>query len=574
MNKNRAILPFIILAVSFAAVALRLFFIQVWNHSELSERVKRMVCRVRPENPCRGLIYDREGRVLAMSLKSHTFFADPTMIKNPLGVQATLRASGIPVNIGMLRASGDTSYVPILRNIDDVSMRRIKALRLEGTGFTPEYKRKYPEGRLACHLLGLVGKDGNGLEGIERTANAYLTGEKVKQLRYRDARGREISERLADPEKMRGADVYLTIDRNLQFIAEQEIDRAWKESRAKRAIAIVQDPANGEILALACRPDYDPGDPAGTMKGVRNPAVCDIFEPGSTFKVITIAGALENRIVKPSDVIFCENGRYKVMKHAISDHEKKGNLSVAQVMEYSSNVGTAKIGQMLGKDALYRHIRQFGFFSLSGIDLPGEAKGLLKKPEDWSGLSLPVISFGQEVGVTALQVINAYSSIANGGILMEPHVIREIRSPDGVTVYRGGQRQIRRTVSAETASIMRNILRGVVERGTGAMARVPGFTVGGKTGTAQKRDPSTGRYSSSAYVASFCGMIPADNPRVTIFVVLDEPQGDYWASSRAAPVFSRIAARAMNYLQVPPDNESARICKVPSYAKLVPEIID
>ena len=571
MSKKRALLPFTILILSFTAVAFRLFFLQVWHHAELSERVRRMVsCRVRPENPCRGMIFDREGRVLAMSLKTYTFFADPHMIKNPLGMQTALRSVDIPLSLSALRNAGDSSYVPLAKNIDDTAMHKIKGLKLEGTGFESQYQREYPEGRLACHLLGLVGKDGSGLEGIELTANAYLTGEKVKQMRYRDARGREITDKLVDPEDMRGADVSLTIDRNLQFIAEQEIDRVWKDSRSKNAMVIIQDPNSGEILALSCRPDYDPGNPSASLKGIRNPAVCDIFEPGSTFKMVTISGALEDKIVTPSENIFCENGKYRVMNHTISDHEKKGMLTVAQVMECSSNIGTAKIGQRLGRENLYRYIRQFGFFSPTGIDLPGEAKGLLKKPEQWSGLSVPVISFGQEIGVTALQLINAYSSIANGGTLLEPHIVKEVRSPGGETIYRSDRRAIRRTVSAGTAETMRDILRGVVERGTGVMAKVPGYTVGGKTGTAQKRDPLTGRYSSSAYVTSFCGMIPANKPRLTIYVVIDEPRGDYWASSLAAPVFSRIAGRAMNYMQVPPDNENVRVCKVPSYALLMP----
>jgi cell division protein FtsI (penicillin-binding protein 3) len=567
VNYRRTIVPFLLLAACFAAVGVRLFYIQVWHHAELNASVQKLIFRERPEQPCRGMVLDSQGRVLAMSVRNYTLFLDTAMIDDMKAVEAGLRKFNIAVPADVRSGARTSSYIPIAKDLDMTTMQGIRALGLRGVGFTPGYERQYPQRRLACHLLGVVGKDGRGLEGVELLANESLSGERIKTRRYRDGRGREISERLIDPQNLRGANVYLTIDSNLQFIAEQEIEKVWKESRAKKVMVVVQDPQTGEILAMASRPNFDPGDYSSSAVSLRNPAVSDVFEPGSTFKLITAAAVLEERAVKPSEVIWCEDGKYQLFGHTISDHEQKGFLTLAQIIGYSSNIGVAKLGQRLGKDTLYRYIRQFGFNSLTGIDLPGEAKGLLKRPESWSGLSLPIISFGQEIGVTALQVTNAYSAIANGGMLLEPRVIRGITNGggDGVDAVAGigempaQKRVIRRVCSPDVAARLREMLGGVVEAGTGQTARVSGYSVGGKTGTAQKRDPRTGRYSPSAYVASFCGVIPLSHPRLTIYVAIDEPQGDYWGSSRAAPVFARIAARAMQHLKIDPDREPIRL---------------
>lgn len=559
VNRRTTTIPFTFIVLAFAFVTCRLFYVQIWNHEILTQRVNKLIFRERPEQPCRGTIYDRSGRILAMSTKTYSIFADCSQIRDLKAVEDALRAEKISFDAAALRENPRNAYVPLASGLDLGAMQRIKALKLAGLGFTSQYQRQYPEGKLACHLLGVVGREGAGLEGIELQANAFLSGEKVNMVRRRDGKGREIADRLTDPDEFRGADVSLTIDRNIQFIAEQEIDRAWKESRAKRAMAIVQDPTTGEILAMASRPEFDPADFSGA--NLKNPAVSDTFEPGSTFKLVTAAAALEEKVITPGESIWCENGKYPVYGHTIKDHEPKGFLTLDGILECSSNIGTAKVGQRIGKEKLYEYIRQFGFYSPSGIELPGETRGLLKAPAQWSMLSLPIISFGQEIGVTALQLINAYSAIANGGNLMEPRIMRDIKSGGGQMVKAGENRVIRRVVSPQTAARMREMLQHVVERGTGQMAKVPGYTVGGKTGTAQKRDPVTRRYSAQNYVASFCGVIPLSQPRLTVFVVLDEPQGDYWASSRAAPVFSRIAGRAVQYLQIAPDAKPpATVC--------------
>lgn len=552
---KRMFLQFLLIFVFFGIIAVRLFFIQVWHHGELSRKVNRIVFRKRPELPCRGMILDRTGRILAMSIKTHTLFVDPKMVKDVQELAERFKHAGISISKDVIESSKDKSYLPIKRNVDDETVSLIKSWKLPGVGFIPDYQRKYPEGEIACHLLGVEGRDGHGLEGIEFSANGYLSGEKVKGLHYRDGTGREIPEKLLDSEKIQGANVYLTIDRNLQFIVEQEIDKAWRKSKSKKAMALIQDPNTGEILALACRPNYNPGDFSGSWQNLRNPAISDIFEPGSTFKLVTAASALEEKKAKRTEVIWCEKGKYQIYDHTIRDHEKKGLLTFDQIIEYSSNIGTAKIGERLGKQTLYKYIRQFGFYSKTGINLPGEARGLLKLPKKWSGLSLPTISFGQGIGVTALQIINAYSSIANGGLLLKPRIIKEVKSRDGKILYSSEEKVIRRTVSSEVAEDIKEILFGAVERGTGMHAKIVGYSIGGKTGTAQKRDEKTKKYSSTAYVASFCGILPVSDPKLAILIILDEPEGDYWASTRAVPVFQKVAMRAISYLRIPPEEK-------------------
>ncbi|MBN1823173.1 MAG: penicillin-binding protein 2 [Endomicrobiales bacterium] len=560
-NRYRMAFVVVIISLLFFTVGVRLFFIQVWNHEELKNKVERMVFRERSELSSRGGIYDRSGKILAMTVKNFALFLDPRMITDIARTRSELAKAGIEIEVSDKKIAEETgAYLPAAKDLNYEQAEKAKGFSVRGVGFIPGVKRCYPEGKLACHVLGVVGREGRGLEGIEYYCNSFLAGKNVKGVSYRDGKGREISEKIIDPGSSKGSDVFLTIDRNIQFITEQEIEKAWKESGAKRAIAIVQDPNTGEILALACRPNFNPGDFSDSGEFLKNPAVTDIFEPGSTFKLVTMAAALEENAVNLKENIWCENGKYQVYRHVIKDHEKKGFLNASQIMEYSSNIGAAKIGQRLGKEKMYQYVRQFGFASRTGIDLPGETPGILRPPERWSGLSLPVISFGQEVGVTALQMINAYSAVINGGMLLEPKIVRQIKNPSNLKAWTNEKREVRRIISPETAETLKKMLVNVVENGTGQAAQVQGYSIGGKTGTAQKRDPATGKYSSSKYVASFCGALPISDPQLTIFVMLDEPLGDYWASSRAAPVFSRIAGRTASYLRIAPDKKNVTLC--------------
>ena len=552
MNKKGAILPFIVFSLGFSFLAVRLFFIQVWEHEILSRKVDKFSVREKSESPQRGTIFDRSGRVLAISAKRYTFFADPKVCGSLDDIIGELKKAGIPLKKSAVKWSKTSSYVPLIRNLDTETVAKVRALEIKGTDFTAEFVRQYPEGRLACQLIGVVGTSGDGLSGVEFEKNKELSGDKRKFSSFRDGRGREISGKYFNTAELKGSDVYLTIDRNLQFIAEKEMDSACKELRPKKAFIIIQDPNTGDILAMASRPNFDPSDFARSKDALTNYAISDIFEPGSTFKVVAMAAALEENVAKVSDTIFCENGKFAVYDHEISDHDKKGILTLQQVMEYSSNVGMAKLGQRVGKEKLYQYIRQFGFGSKTGIDLPGEARGILRSPDKWSGLSVFILSFGQEIGVTALQIANAYSAIANGGVLLEPRVIKaEIEKTADKSVP--SAREIRRVANKGVIKELQQMLIGVVERGTGANAKFANYTVAGKTGTAQKKDPKTGQYSKAFYVSSFVGILPMSSPRLTILVVLDEPKGDYWGASTAAPIFKRVASQSLRYLEIPPD---------------------
>ena len=348
-------------------------------------------------------------------------------------------------------------------------------------------------------------------------------------------------------------DVHLTIDEVLQYIAERELARAVERSGAKSGSVVVLDPATGEILALANQPTFDPNNyKKASSAARRNRAATDYFEPGSIFKVILAAGALEEGVIRPTDQFYGENGAIEVGGVTIRDHEKYGWLSVREILAHSSNVGAIKIGQKLGKSLYYHYISGFGFGSLTGVDLPGETPGLIRRPKGWSALSLSVLSIGQEVSVTPVQFATAFAAVANGGTLMRPHVVRGLRTQDGTLVRPVEPVVVRRVISEATARTLMEMLTSVVDDGTGKEAAVPGYTVAGKTGTAQKVDPATGRYSHRKIVASFVGAIPAESPRLVILVTIDEPETLRWGAAIAAPTFRAIAQDAMEYLKVPP----------------------
>jgi cell division protein FtsI (penicillin-binding protein 3) len=333
------------------------------------------------------------------------------------------------------------------------------------------------------------------------------------------------------------------------------LKKAFEKYKAKKAICIVQDPQRGRILAMVSLPDFDSSGEIKDVIALRNSAITDIYEPGSTFKIVPIAAALETGKVNFSDTFYVENGKFKIAGHTIrDDHKLEGRVSLSKVMEMSSNIGMVKIAQKLGDEDLYEYIRKFGFYSLTGIDLTGEAKGILMDVKNWNALTLPTVSFGQGIGVTALQMINAFSAIANDGILRKPYVIQKIEQLEtDANLFES--KEIRRVVSVETARAVKKLLKSVVDSGTGKSAKINGYTVGGKTGTAQKVDPATKTYSTKYYTASFCGMVPAMKPKFVILVIVDEPKGSsYYASSVASPVFANIAKRTAEYLGIEKDD--------------------
>jgi cell division protein FtsI (penicillin-binding protein 3) len=552
--KRRKVLASAVLFIFFV-LFVKLVFVQIIMYGKINKAVKQMVVRENTELPKRGDILDSKGRPLAVSVKKYGLFIDPKMIEDYAFVKERLAAYGVKLKEKTAKEFGDTAYVSLPYYFDDETFRKIKAEKLRGVGFDGKYSRQYPEGRMLAHILGITGYDGAGLEGVEKTADAYLSGKSVKTLDYKDGRGKIIYDKIIDKSKIRGLNVELTIDKNIQFIAEQELRKAFADSKAKKAFCIVQNPKTGEILAMASLPDFKFSDKIKNAGVLRNAAISDIFEPGSTFKIVTVAAALEENKITPSETFYLENGRMKIGRHTIKDdHKITGRASLSKVMEQSSNIAMVKTAQKLGSPLLYEYIRKFGFFSVSGIDLPGEAKGILADEKKWNQLSLPTLSFGQAVGVTALQLINAFSAAANGGILMKPLIIKNIEPVAGQEASFFGPKEIRRVISRQTALELRKLLKSVVDNGTGKGAKVQGYSVGGKTGTAQKYDPETKRYSTKHYIASFCGMLPALDPQIVILVVIDEPAGSYYASSSAAPVFARIAARTAEYLEIPKDD--------------------
>ncbi len=347
-----------------------------------------------------------------------------------------------------------------------------------------------------------------------------------------------------------GYDLVLTIDEVIQYIAERELDKAFKAYHAKAASIVVMDPYTGRILALANRPTYDLNEYFNaTQDQRRNRAICDLFEPGSAFKIVTASAALEEKKVSEEDKFFCENGAYRVASHVLHDHQPHGWLTFRQVIEESSNIGTTKVAQILGADQIYRYIKLFGFGVKSGIELPGETQGMIKAPRAWSKVSIAAIPIGQEVGVTALQLASAISVIANGGELIKPYILQEIRDKYGETIKKFQPTLIRRVISLDTSLRVKKILTGAVEEGTGKLAKVAGFTAAGKTGTAQKLEPN-GAYSHNKFVASFIGFAPAEEPLVTIVVIVDEPHPYYFGGGVSAPVFKNVAGDVIRYLKM------------------------
>jgi len=545
---------FFLLLFSLGGVAGKLFFLQIQQRDRLSERATKQYQRLLPIVSRRGTIYDRSGRELAVSLRVASVFAQPAAIENPEGTAKALAPIlGQPATHLLSLLTSDKLFVWLERQVEPAQSEAINDLSLKGIGLYPESRRYYPRQELAAHVLGMVGLDDRGLEGLEHQYDDLLGGQPEYITAQQDALGRIIFRHEEEGGRPLIFDLTLTIDEVLQYTAERELQRAVERSQAKTGTAIVMDPWTGEILALANQPTFDPNNyKRGGSFAKRNRAVTDYFEPGSVFKVILAAGALEEGVVRPSDRFHGENGAIEVGGVTIRDHEKHGWLTVQEILAHSSNVGAIKIGQKLGKSLYYHYISGFGFGSLTGLDLPGETPGLIRRPRGWSALSLSVLSLGQEISVTPVQIATAFSAVANGGTLVRPHIVRDLRAQDGSVSRHVEPVMIRRVISQQTAQSLLTILRSAVEEGTGKEAALEQYSVAGKTGTAQKVDPVTGRYSHQRVVASFVGAVPAESPRLVILVTIDEPETLRWGAAIAAPTFREIARDALQYLQVPP----------------------
>ena len=554
--RTRVLILAAVLAVSFGGLTGRLAWLQVVKRGELAQLAERQYSRTVVLQAQRGPIVDRQGAPLATSAATESLFVQPRSVGDPARVAARLAPLiGVPEPETRAALTSSRPFVWLRRKLPPAVAAEVRALREPGLGFLPEPLRLYPNRELAAHVLGFEGVDG-GLAGVERAFNAELAGTPGKAIVGRDALGREVAAQHMLRAPQPGHGVMLTIDRTIQYLAEREIDAAWRRTGARAAMAVVVEPRTGDILAIAIRPTFNPNTffDVPSRDAWRNRAVTDPFEPGSTFKVIMAAAALEEGVVRPDDRINGEGGAITIAKTTIRDWKKYGWLTFSEVLQNSSNVGAIKVGLALGRDRYHRYMSAFGFGALTGVGLPGESRGLLREPGRWSALSLPTMSIGQEVSVTALQMVAAFGAVANGGTLMQPRLVRATFDAEGRELRRFEPRAVRQVIAPETARTLTRLLVRVVDAGTGHNAAIPGYEVAGKTGTAQKLDPATRRYSHAPGVLSFVGWAPADEPRVAMLVMLDEPKNEKWGSEAAAPIFAAIGREVLRYLEVPPSD--------------------
>ncbi len=591
-TRQKIIIGFLFLF--FVLIIAKLINLQIFQHSNKEQFIQSTVYKESEEQQQRGFIFDRNKNILAMSVKTYTLSVDAKMMPDIKAIENLLAKYDIRFSSSNYEAiKAKKRYIPIQSNISEITIlqikhdiseerkkirARIRQLKKDSKIYKKDiekkeqiraelneikedkfvclkieskYKRIYPEKELAAHVIGKVNSENIGTNGIEKFCNEQLNGENIKRQKmvinnYKSVFLDSVSEKDIDQSN----DVVLTIDRKLQFIAEEELEKGLIRTKSKKGVAIIQNPHNGEILAMASLPKYNPEEKVAKQEYLINNAIGFSAEPGSTFKIVILSTVLDQGIFKLTDKVYCENGNFKIFGQTIHDHDKQKTITVQQILEQSSNVGTSKLALKTDNNIFYNYIRNFGFNSRTGIELTGEEKGIVAPVNKWSKLSPCSLSFGQELFVTPLQTIGAYSTIANGGTLLKPKIIKAIANNEfeDIEVVR------KNVVSKDTAYKVRQALQGVVTDGTGKSARVPGYSVGGKTGTAQKFDQQLRKYSKKNYMASFCGMLPAMNPEIVILVIYDEPYGDeYYASTVAAPVFSKIAQRAAEYLDIKPD---------------------
>jgi cell division protein FtsI (penicillin-binding protein 3) len=554
-QRTRALIVALIFGGAFLGLLGRLGYLQVVKHDEYLRLAESQHAKSIALRPKRGPILDRNGQVLAVSSAAETLYALPARVDDAGRLAKRLApVLGEPAADIVKRLDTSKRFVFVKRRLPPAVAQAVRELHEPALGFLEESLRLYPNRELAAQVVGFEGGEGKGLGGIEQAWDAHLAGQEGRALVERDALGREVTGApvILKPSRP-GQGVVLTLDATLQYIAEKEVDAAWRRTRSRAAMAVAMDPRTGEILALAIRPTFNPNAFATASDDERrNRAVTDPFEPGSTFKVILAAGALEEGVVRPTDRLYGENGAITVASATIHDWKKYGWLTFSEVLQNSSNVGSIKVGLALGKDRYYKYIAGFGFGTATGVGLPGESRGQLRGPERWSGLSLATMSIGQEISVTAVQMVSAFAAVANGGRLMQPQIVRAVVDGTGREMQGFEPKAIRQVISPETARTLTGIMTKVVSEGTGHNAAIVGFEVAGKTGTAQKMDPATRRYSRAPGVLSFVGFVPAEDPRLAMIVLLDEPKNEKWGSEAAAPMFSAIGAEALRYLHAPP----------------------
>jgi cell division protein FtsI (penicillin-binding protein 3) len=554
-----------LLCLWILAIGFRLVRLQVVKYGFFTQLAHRQQNRTIPVEPRRGNIFDRYGHPLAMSIDVDSVFAVPSEVHDPETTAAILgKVLNLDPQMIVARIESSKNFAYIARKVDAETGDRIRELNLRGIYFRQEPKRFYPDRELAAQVLGYVGMDDQGLGGLERVFDDDLRGIPGQELVSVDARRKWFSrvEKPPDP----GQNLVLTIDQTIQYIAERELGRGMEDTKAIAGTVIVENPRTGEILALANRPTFNPNVFNNVpQESLKNRAVSDVYEPGSVFKIVTYSAAIDQHVVKPEDSIDCQHGSIDVFGMKIHDHESLGVVTIAEALAHSSDVAAIKVGMRLGDERLYHYLRDYGFGAQTGIELPGETRGLTKPVNRWSKVSIGAISMGQEIGVSPIQVISMISTIANDGVYTPPRIVAGELPPDGTpkpVVFHPAQQH--RVVTPMTAAEMKKMMEGVVLFGTARRAILNGYTSAGKTGTAQKVDSATGAYSKTKYVASFIGFSPVNSPAVTIAVILDSPIGLHQGGQVSAPVFKRIAEQVLEYMHVPHDVDVKRQTMVAS----------
>ena len=556
----------------------KLMWLQVYRHGDYVERAARQQQRSFEVSPRRGVLYDRNLHELAMTVLVDSVYAVPSEITDKDGTAAALAllvhidpTDGFTTSSQIdARLKASRNFAWVARKLDAPTIDKVKALNLKGIYFQKEFKRFYPNSVIGAQVLGYVGTDDNGLGGLERQFDDDLHGTSGRMLTALDAKRHVLDSEEHDP--LAGENLVLSLDENIQFMAERALDAAMERVKAANGTVVVQDPHTGQILALAIRPTFDPNDfrHANTQL-LRNHAVSDVYEPGSTFKLVTYSAALEEKVAKPEDTIDCQGGKITIFGRTIHDsHLGLGRISVEKALWESSDVAAVKLAMGVGKEKFYQYIRNYGFGSRSGVELPAETRGLVRPTRRWGATSIGSLAIGQEVGVTPIQLVTMVSTIANGGVFLPPHIVIEstpsMKGSDDLKplAFHPGDSLpdplpdgSRRVISTMTAAQMRKMMEGIVLYGTGKGAALNGYSSAGKTGTAQKIDVVTHTYSKTKYVASFAGFAPVNNPAISITVIIDSPTtgGSYYGAAVSAPVFKEVAQQVLEYLGVPHDTE-------------------
>ena len=561
------------LATFFTIFSYRLIFLQVVKHDEYTALAAEKHVNKVTIYAARAPIQDIHHEILADNEPIKTVIADGSLITN-----AAALADLLSKPLGMDRAklmemlATDRRYLVVKKGVPESVANELTGVMrrrsMRGIYFEQDSSRVYPNGSMLCHVLGFVDHTHVGMDGVEKAMDQYLSGHDGFRFTEHDRTGKEIVPYRGQERPARaGCTVRLTIDMGLQNIVENELDAACKQFRPKSAVVILMKPQTGEILAMANRPNFDLNNVGDTpIENMKNRAIMDMVEPGSIFKIVTASGALNEKLVTPDSMIFCENGRFPYAGKTLKDHHGYGDLSVYDILMKSSNIGAAKLGMMLGEQRLYEYIRRFGFGERTGLALPGEINGIVHRPDQWTKISITRIPMGQGVGVTPMQTVAAMAAVANGGHLMMPQIVHEIVDETGATVASFPPVEIRRVISDKVSKQMRDALKRVVSKqGTAALAAVAGFEVAGKTGTAQIPIPGGGGYYDNKYVASFEGFMPAENPAFVALVMINEPRTgaeQYYGGLVCAPVFSRIAEKAARYLNLEPNPEFNQVNKI------------